>query len=104
MGLRAACGTYPRDRNPAARCPASGSAGQERAAMTRAADDARQLRRVERRMRKIIATDAGMRRFLDDLLGPENYTYDPSQDVWPNFPTASQNILINQLLGRPVLI
>jgi hypothetical protein len=27
-------------------------------------------------------TDAGMARFLNELVGPGNWAYDPTQDIW----------------------
>jgi hypothetical protein len=44
--------------------------------------DEMELRKAKRHMRKATSTDAGMTRLLNDLLGPGNYVYDPSQDVW----------------------
>jgi hypothetical protein len=44
--------------------------------------DARTMRRVRKALRKATSTDAGMRRFLDDLIGVGNYSYDPKEDVW----------------------
>lgn len=39
-------------------------------------------RRETRAMRRILSTDAGMARFLTDLVGAGNWTYDPGEDVW----------------------
>jgi hypothetical protein len=37
---------------------------------------------IESDLRKALSTDEGMNRFLDDLIGPGNYVYDPAADVW----------------------
>jgi hypothetical protein len=38
--------------------------------------------RLRNKIRKALATDEGMIRFLDDLFGRENYAYDPANDCW----------------------
>jgi hypothetical protein len=37
---------------------------------------------LERRLRKVLMTDAGMTHFLNDLVGPGNWAYDRTQDIW----------------------
>lgn len=37
---------------------------------------------VRRRLAAETQTTEGMTRFLDHLLGPGNYVYDPDEDVW----------------------
>jgi hypothetical protein len=39
-------------------------------------------KRLRNKIRKALLTDEAMIRLLDDLFGPENYTYDPRCDVW----------------------
>jgi hypothetical protein len=40
------------------------------------------IAKAERRLRKALSTDEGITRFLDDLLGRGNYSYDAHEDVW----------------------
>lgn len=37
---------------------------------------------IERRLRHVLRTDAGMAKFLNDLVGASNWTYDQDEDVW----------------------
>jgi uncharacterized protein YggL (DUF469 family) len=37
---------------------------------------------VPRQMRQALKTDAGMARFMDELIGPGNWHYEESEDLW----------------------
>ena len=43
---------------------------------------AREEKRLRDKIRNALLTDEGMVRFLDDLFGRNNYSYDPTADLW----------------------